>query len=114
MKKWMKSIAILALAAAITACGQQGKEYVGNWQATKSANHTLAIERSGDNFIVKVTEPVMYGNGKTETADMPAVYKDSMLEISNGFGGTKVSYVKDTDGLLLSSLGGSMEYRRVK
>lgn len=37
-----------------------------------------------------------------------------MLEVAGGFGTSKVSYVKDTDTLLMPTMGGSMEYRRVK
>lgn len=114
MKKWMKGIAFLTLTMALSACGQQGKEYVGDWQAKERANRTVTIERNGDNFVIKQTEPMLYGNGKTQTSSIPAVYKDGMLEVSNGFGIVKISYVKNTDTLLMPTMGGSMEYRRVK
>lgn len=114
MKKWMKGIAFLALAVALAACGEQGKEYVGKWQSKGNAKATAAIERNGDNFVLKISEPVVYGGGKTETTSTPAVYKDGMLELSNGFSMVKISYVKDTDTLLMPTMGGSVEYSRVK
>lgn len=114
MKNWMTGIALISLTAALSACGSQGKEYVGTWQAKEYANRTSVIERNGDNFVLKLTEPVMYGHGKTSTTSIPAVYKDGMLEMSNGFGIMKMSYIKSTDTLLMPTMGGSMEYRRVK
>jgi len=114
MKKWIKGIAFLTLAAALSACGQQGKEYVGSWQAKERANRAVTIERNGENFVVKVTEPSFVKRGQTDTQAIPAVYKDGMLEISSGFGTSKISYVKDTDTLLMPTMGGSMEFRRVK
>lgn len=114
MKKWMKGIAFFTLAAALSACGLQGKEYVGSWQAKEHANRSAAIERNGDNFVIKVTEPSIVKRGQADTETLPAVYKDGMLEISTGFGTSKISYVKDTDTLLMPTMGGSMEYRRVK
>lgn len=114
MKNWMKGFAFVALAAVLSACGKQGNEYVGNWQATKYKNRTVAIERNGDNFVIKITEPSMFKRGEVDTETRPAVYKDGMLEISTGFGTAKVSHVKDTDTLLMPTMGDSMEFRRVK
>jgi hypothetical protein len=114
MQNWMKGFAFLTLTAALSACGQQGKEYVGSWQAKEHANRSAAIERNGDNFVIKVTNPSFVQRDKTETNVLAATYKDGMLEFSTGFGTSKVSYVKATDTLLVPTMGGSMEYRRVK
>lgn len=114
MKKWMKGIAFLALTAALSACGSQGKEYIGNWQSKEYANRTVAIERNGDSFVIKTTAPILYAPDKTKTTVLPAVYKDGLLEASNGLGTARISYVKNTDTLLMPTMGGSLEYRRVK
>lgn len=114
MKNWMKGFAFLAVAAALSACGKQGNEYVGNWEAKQYKNRTVAIERNGDNFVIKATEPSKFKRGTLDTEVKPAVCKDGMLEVSTAFGAMKVSYVKDTDTLLMPTMGGSMEYRRVK
>lgn len=114
MKNWMKGFACVAVAAALSACSQQGSEYVGNWQAKEYKNRTAVIEKNGDNYLIKVTEPSVFERNKLDTEVLPAVYKDGMLEVANGFGTSKVSYVKDTDTLLMPTGGGSMEYRRVK
>lgn len=114
MKNWMKSIAFITLATALSACSQQGKEYVGTWQAKEHANRSAEIGRNGDNFVIKVTEPSFVQRGKTDTNVLAATYKDGMLEFATGFGTSKVSYVKATDTLLVPTMGGSMEYRRVK
>jgi predicted small lipoprotein YifL len=114
MKKWMKGLACLAVASALAACGKQGNEYVGNWQAKEHTNRTATIERNGDNFVIKVTEPSVFERNKLDTEVLPAVYKDGMLEVSGIFGSPKISYVKDTDTLLMPTGGGSIEYRRVK
>lgn len=114
MKKYMKVFACIVFAAALSACGKQGSEYVGSWEAKQLKNRAVAIERNGDNFVLKVTEPSFVKRGKLDTHVVPAVYKDGMLEVSTGFGMSKVSYVKDTDTLLMPTMGGAMEYRRVK
>jgi hypothetical protein len=114
MNKWIQGIALLTVAVALSACGGEGKEYVGSWQAKEHAKHSAVIERNGDSFIIKITEPSIVERGKSDTVAIPAVYKDGMLEVSNGFGTSKVSYVKDTDALLMPTMGGSIEYRRVK
>jgi hypothetical protein len=114
MKTFIKVFAYAAVAAVLSACGNQGSEYVGNWEAKEHKNRTVAVERNGDNFVLKVTEPSMFKRGEFDTDVVPAVYKDGMLEVSTGFGTSKVSYVKDTDTLLMPTMGGSMEYRRVK
>ena len=110
----MNCVAYVSIAAALSACGQKGSEYVGTWQAKEHANRTTAIERNGDNFVIKITEPSIFKRGQLDTDVVPAVYKDGMLEVTGGFGTSKVSYVKDTDTLLMPTMGGSMEYRRVK
>lgn len=114
MKKWIKGLACIAVASMLAACGQQGQDYVGKWEAKEHKNRSAVIERNGESFVVKITEPSMYARNKLETQAIPAVYKDGMLEISGGFGAAKISYVKDTDTLLMPTVGGSMEYRRVK
>lgn len=115
MKNWIKGIGCLVIAAAVAACGQKGgSEYVGSWQSKQYTNITTSIERNGDNFVVKVTEPIMYGKGEVSTSSLPAVYKDGMLEMAGAFGPAKVSYVKSTDTLLMPTTAGTMEYRRVK
>lgn len=114
MKNLIKGFAFLAVAAALSACGKQGNEYIGNWEAKQYKNRTVAIERNGDNFVIKSTEPSMFKRGQLDTDVIPAAYKDGMLEVSTGLGAVKVSYVKDTDTLLMPTMGGSMEYRRVK
>lgn len=114
MKKWFKGLACFAVTSILAACGQQGTEYIGKWEAKDLKNRSAVIERNGESFVVKITEPSMYARNQLETQPIPAVYRDGMLEISGGFGTSKISYVKDTDTLLMPTVGGSMEYRRVK
>lgn len=114
MKNWMRSVTWVAVAAILSACGQKGEEFVGRWEAKEYKNRSAEIERNGDNFLIKYTEPSMYGRKKTDTNTMPAVYKDGTLEVAGGFGTSKVGYVKNTDTLLMPMLDGSMEFRRVR
>jgi hypothetical protein len=114
MKKWMNCIAYLAVAAALSACSQKGSEFVGTWEAVKSAKHRAVIERNGDNFLIKDTEPSMTKRGETNTTTLAGVYKDGALEVSGPFGPTSIAYVKQTDTLVWPTMGGSLEYRRVK
>jgi hypothetical protein len=115
MKTWMRTLSYVAVAAILSACGgQKGAEFVGSWQAKEHANRQAVVERNGDNFVIKVTEPAMYPRGKVETTAVPAAYKDGMLEVAAGSGTFKLAYVKATDTMLMPTMGGSMEYRRVK
>lgn len=115
MKQWMKGLSCAAIVAVLSACGQKGgSEFVGSWQAKEQANYQAVVERNGDNFLIKITEPAAFSRGKIETQVVPAVYKDGMLEVATGFGTSKLSYVKGTDTLLMPTMSGSMEYRRVK
>jgi hypothetical protein len=83
-------------------------------RSPRAASRERNTSALGKNFVVKVTEPSFVKRGQADTQAIPAVYKDGMLEISTGFGTSKISYVKDTDTLLMPTMGGSMEFRRVK
>ena len=115
MKKWMKGLSYAAIAIVLSACGQKsGTEFVGSWQAKEQSSHQAVVERNGDNFLIKITKPSVFPRGKIETQVVPAVYKDGMLEVAGNSGTSRLSYAKDTDTLVVPTMNGSMEYRRVK
>jgi len=114
MKYWMKCFAIVAVATVLSACSQKGSEFVGKWQSKDFASHHAVIEKNGDNFLLKNIEPSAFERGKIETTTIPATYKDGVLEATGAFGTAKIGYVKTTDTLLIPTMGGSMEYKRVK
>jgi hypothetical protein len=114
MKIWIKYLAIVATATVLAACGQKGSEFVGKWQSKDFAGRQAVIEKNGDNFLLKNIQPSAFTRGQVETTTIPATYKDGVLEAAGGFGTAKIGYVKATDTLLMPTMGGSIEYRRVK
>lgn len=110
----MNRLVCIAAALILSACGQKGTEFVGSWQCVKYPTRSAEIERNGDNFLVKDITPSMFTRGKMETNVLPAVYKDGVLVVSGGFGTANVGYVKASDTLLMPTIGGSLEYHRVK
>lgn len=111
----MNRFACVAVALILSACGQKGNEFVGNWQCVKYPSRSAQIERNGDNFLVKDIAPSFFKSTEMKTNVMPAVYKDGVLQVSGGFGTANIGYVKDTDTLLMPTAGGSsLEYRRSK
>ena len=114
MSNTTSRLACIAVALILSACGQKGTEFVGTWQCVKYANRSAQIERNGDNFLVKDITPSMFTHDKMETNVLPAVYKDGVLVVLGGFGTANVGYVKASDTLLMPTIGGSLEYHRVK
>jgi len=116
MKKWMKCLSFVAIAAVLSACGPKGgAEFEGSWQSKDFADRQAIVEKNGDNFLLKDISPAVWPRGKIETTVLPAVYKDGMLEISAAGTSMRIGYVKATDTMLMPTAGGStIEYRRVK
>ncbi|MFC5550339.1 hypothetical protein [Massilia aerilata] len=111
----MKGLTCAAIVVMLSGCGEKGgAEFVGSWQAKEQANYQATVERNGDNFLVKFTEPALFPKGQMETQVFPAVYKDGMLKMASAGVTAKIAHVKNTDTLVVPTAGGSMEYRRVK
>lgn len=109
MRKFL--IGFSAAAALLAGCGNHGgDEYLGKWVNVKSEKRTLEIERNGEGFIVRNTEPSAW-DGKLETKNIPAVLKDGALQVqTGGFGPVMLMVDKATGNLT----GGRLEYKRVK
>jgi hypothetical protein len=115
MSKLLNTFACASIALILSACGQKGNDFVGTWQSTKFPSRSAQIERNGDGFLLKVTEPSFFKASEVETKVLPAVYKDGTLQVQGGFGTASVGYVKATDTLLMPTAGGSsLEYHRTK
>lgn len=114
MKKWTNIIAFAAAALTLSACGPKGEEYVGEWQSIKHPQIRAVIEKNGDSYLVKHTEPRRPGSSKTDTSTLPAVYENGALQVTRASGRMSVAYVKATDTLVWPTLTSSLEYRRVK
>lgn len=115
MSKLLNTLAFASVALVLSACGQKGNDFVGTWQSTKFPSRSAQIERNGDGFLLKVTEPSFFKVSELETKVLPAVYKDGTLQVQGGFGTASVGYVKATDTLLMPTAGGSsLEYHRTK
>lgn len=99
----MKKLILIGVVALLAACSaKEGSEYVGTF---KSEKRNLMIERNDSTFLIKATTTA---NGRT--VSLPAVYRDGLLYISNGFGETGATLVKDRDVLLVENV----KYMRVK
>ena len=106
-------VSYLAVSAALLAgcSGGSGSEYVGTWVNTKSEKRTLQIERNGEGFIVRNTEPSFFTAGKMETNNLPATLKDGALQVQvGGFGPISFMVDKSTGNLT----NGQAEYKKVK
>jgi len=115
MRKYALVSVVLSLVLAFSACSKQGSEYLGKWQDPANPNSgTLEVSRNGDNYLIKITAPGFFG-GKPQTTTTSAVAKDGLLHMEGAMGGTVLTYVKATDGLLISGgFGGNAEMKRVK
>lgn len=108
MKKLL--IGIFAAVAFLVGCSSNaGNEYVGKWVNVKSEKRTVEIERNGESFMIRNTEPSFW-DGKIKTENIPAIFKDGTLQIQTGFGATIISIDKASGNL---NVGGA-EYKRVK
>jgi hypothetical protein len=78
----MKIIPAISLTIALlSGCNERGGgEYVGKWIDNKNNKSTLLIERNGDSFIVRDSHTSII-TGLPETNNIPATYKDGMLNI---------------------------------
>lgn len=107
-------LACVAVVLILSACSQKGNEFVGTWQCVKYPNRSAQIERNGDGFVLKDITPSMFTPGRMDTKIIPAVYKDGVLVVSGGFGSANIGYIKATNTLLMPTIGGALEYHRVK
>jgi len=98
----------------LTACSEKGNDYIGKWGSKENANRTVQIEKNGESYLVKETKPSMWTKGELETLSIPASYKDGMLQVQTGMGSVNISYVKGSDTLLMPTVGGTAEYKRLK
>ena len=69
----------------------------------------LSIEHNGESFIIRDTQPELFGNG-VKTKNYPAVLRGDVLQVSNGVG--TINYAIDQSTGNLST--GESEYTPVK
>ena len=101
--------AILVALTLLTGCkAELGSEYIGKWVSVKSDKRTLEIERNGESFMIRNTEP-SFLNGKMETRNIPATLKEGVLQVSVGFGTISLAIDKASGNLT----DGKAEYKRV-
>jgi hypothetical protein len=99
---------LLLTCMALAGCHNAGSEYIGKWVSVKSEKRTLEIERNGDSFMLRNTEP-SFITGRIETKNIPATLKDGTLQVQLGMGAITLSLDKGTGHLT----DGQAEYRRV-
>lgn len=111
----MKKLASVLLMILLAGCNEGGGDsFVGNWQNTKNTKFTLAIERAGDAFLVSETAPSIRGRGLMDTTKLAANCREGQLRMQTAFGTSSISYLKASDTLLMPTMGGSVEYKRIK
>lgn len=108
----MKKIAILALTLVLSACGNKGPEFEGQWLDTRNGTSLLDIKKNGDEFVIRSSNPKVRGG--SPGAPVPAVAKDGKLVLENALGQPTFSYIAESDTLVFASVAGNEEYRRVK
>lgn len=100
--------ALLLMCMALAGCHSAGSEYVGKWVNEKSDQRTMEIERNGDSFMLRNTEPSFF-TGKVETKNIPATLRDGTLQVQLGMGSVTLSLDKGTGHLT----DGRSEYKRI-
>lgn len=113
----MKNIKLLLcvfFAFFLVACSNAGGEYLGKWVNTKNANDTVEITKNGDGFLITETYPSQFQKNQMDTSKIPAIFKDGLMQISGALGPFSVGHIKESDTLTMPSMGGSVEYKRVK
>ena len=106
MKRIIGSIAAATLLL-LAACNSGGSDYVGKWVNVKSDEHTLVIDRNGESFIIRDTHPSSR-DGKVRTENIPATYKDGMLQVQTELGAVSIVIDKASGNLT----NGKAEYTR--
>ncbi|KPL49163.1 lipoprotein [Xanthomonas axonopodis] len=101
--------ALVAMALLSSCARDVGEQFVGKWVNVKSEKNVLSIEHNGESFIIRDTQPELFGNG-FKTRNHPALLTNGVLQVSNGVG--TVNYAIDEATGKLST--GDIEYRRVK
>lgn len=71
----------------------------------------MQIERNGEGFIIRNTEPGYFSNGKPETKNLPATLKDGALQVQVGGFGAVIFMVDKATGNLTN---GQAEYKKAK
>lgn len=112
----MKKLASALLVVLLAGCNESGggDSFIGTWQNTKNTKFTLAIERAGETFLVSETAPSIRGRGLMDTTKLTADYRDGQLQMHTAFGTSALSYIKPSDTLLMPTMSGSAEYKRIK
>lgn len=97
----------LALLFSVAICNAADvNEYLGSWVHVKFAKYSMVIEKNGgDGLIIRQTMPNP-SNGKQETKNIPATFKDGMITFAGGFGALAIDR---SSGHLTS---GNAEYKR--
>ena len=104
-----KIITLLSFSVILAGCtGDNGAEYIGEWQHIKYEKRTMKIERNGDNYIIRTSDPSMWEKEKFVTKNIPATLKDGMLQYDGGL----VSLVIDKASGNITS--GNAEFKRLK
>lgn len=108
--------AFLAVSAAfmLSACSHSsGDEFLGNWQSPARKTEHIVIERNGDGFMIHDFSPSFF-DGKPHETKLPAIYKDGVLQASTGMGTANFGHDAKNDTLTVQTLGGSLDFSRIK
>jgi hypothetical protein len=105
----MKKLAILMLAVALAACAKQGGDFEGKWVGTDNGQTLMAIERNGDQFLVRLSD---VRTPKDPAAPIPAELKDGKLLLDRM--GATVTYAKSSNTAVLNTPMGNVEFKHAK
>ncbi|MCW3587424.1 hypothetical protein [Burkholderia cenocepacia] len=90
-----------------------GEEFIGSWQSPAHQTEHIEIERSGDSFTIRDIGPTIV-NGKPRETKLPAIYKDGVLQVATGMGAATFGHDAKNDTLIVPTLGGSLDFSRIK
>jgi hypothetical protein len=109
----LKIFLALVFVLSTAACSKPETKFLGEWQHPKNDKVTLGVVRNGDGFLVISKGPGFAGRPPREEKTA-AVIKDGQLQITGPFGLSSIAYIEATDTISVPTMGGAVEYRRIK
>ena len=106
----MKKMATLALALVLAACGNKGSDFEGHWVEVGNGRNLMSIERNNSEYLVHLTDTKRPND---PDVPIPAVLKDGKL-VMDRLGSPSITYVKDKDIAVVSSMMGGLSFQRAK
>ena len=103
MKKTLRAFAVPVLIFIFSlALGCVQNKLVGDWQEVDNPNHTLVIEKNGDNFLMSETHDGLF---KRSSSPVAGTYKGGIITFPPVMGTSPTVYFNEKTGQLILTRG---------